>query len=188
MPAAIAMTEPRGAGRRRKSRRGILGPGLLALSLTGCGMLEKEIPPPCPRVFPVTEARDLTRFSGQGRDLTDVLFEARLQDVALICEYDDGAVEADLRVRIVAVDGPANPDKVARLAYFVAIATRDNRILVREEFGLEVPFEGNRTRVLAVEEVSPRIPLQPGLTGADYIVYVGLALTPAELQYNRDNR
>ena len=196
----MAMTEGGGASRRRKARRGIsgrrdilgqhsvLGLCLLALSLTGCGLMEKEIPPPCPRVFPVAEARGLTRFIGQGRDLTDVLFEAQIQDVALICEYDDGAVEADLRVRIIAVDGPANRDRVARLAYFVAIATRDHRILAREEFNLVVPFEGNRTRVLAVEEVSPRIPLQPGQTGADYIVYVGLALTPAELQYNRENR
>ncbi len=184
----MAMTDGCGAGRRRKARRGILGPCLLALSLTGCGLMEQEVPPPCPQVFPVAEARDLTRFTGQGRDLTDVLFEARLQDVALICDYDDGAVEADLRVRIIAVDGPANPDRMARLAYFVAIATRDRRILVREEFDLVVPFEGNRTRVLAVEEVSPRIPLQPGQTGADYIIYVGLALTPAELQYHRENR
>ena len=150
--------------------------------------LEQDIPPPCPQVFPVSEARNLIRFNGHGRDLTDVLFEAQLQDVALVCDTDDGAVEADLRVRIIAIDGPANPNRVARLAYFVAIATRDNRILVREEFDLVVPFEGNRTRVLAVEEVSPRIPLQPGQTGADYIVYVGLALTPAELQYNRENR
>lgn len=185
----MAITNDGGAGRNGfLSRCGMLGAGLLALSLSGCGLMEQDIPPPCPQVFPVSEARDLIRFNGQGRDLTDVLFEAQLQDVALVCDTDDGAVEADLRVRIIAIDGPANPNRAARLAYFVAIATRDNRILVREEFDLVVPFEGNRTRVLAVEEVSPRIPLQPGQTGADYIVYVGLALTPAELQYNRENR
>jgi hypothetical protein len=136
----------------------------------------------------VAEARELTRFAGQGRDLTDVLFEARVHDVALICEYDDGVIEADLRVRIMAVDGPANRGRKIRLAYFVAIATRDRKIVAREEFELEVPFGGNRTRILAVDEVSPRIPLRPGQSGTDYVIYVGLALTPAELRYNQENR
>jgi hypothetical protein len=30
--------------------------------------------------------------------------------------------------------------------------------------------------------------LRPGQTGADYVIYVGLALTPAELRYNQENR
>jgi hypothetical protein len=179
-----AGTAPR--PRRQRRAAGLLA--LLSLALAGCGFGDRGPPPPCPTVFPVAEARELTRFAGPGRDLTDVLFEARVQDVALVCEYDDGVIEADLRVRIMAVDGPANRGREVRLAYFVAIATLDRKIVAREEFELEVPFEGNRTRVVAVDEVSPRIPLRPGQTGADYVIYVGLALTPAELRYNQENR
>jgi hypothetical protein len=177
-------TSPR--PRRQRRAAAVLAPLLLALA--GCGFGDQAPPPPCPATFPVAEARELTRFAGQGRDLTDVLFEARVQDVALICEYDDGVIEADLRVRIMAVDGPANRGRELRLTYFVAITTLDRKIVAREEFELEVPFEGNRTRVVAVDEVSPRIPLRTGQTGADYVIYVGLALTPDELQYNRANR
>ena len=173
---------------RRARRRWPLGLALLALVLSGCGVFDREQPPPCPRAFPVADARALTRFNGPGRDLTDVIFEARIQDVALICDYDDGVIEADLRVRILVVDGPADRRRVVELSYFVAIATLDHRIVAREEFQLSIPFEGNRTRVLASDEVSPRIPLGPGQSGVDYVVYVGLALTPDELQYNRDNR
>ncbi len=90
--------------------------------------------------------------------------------------------------QFLVVDGPADRQRVVDLTYFVAIATRDNRIVAREEFGLSISFEGNRTRVLATDEVSPRIPLGPGQSGEDYVVYVGLALTPDELQYNRENR
>ena len=174
--------------RRRRRAAAVLAPLALALALAGCGFGDQAPPPPCPTAFPVAEARELTRFAGQGRDLTDVLFEARVQDVALVCEYDDGVIEADLRVRIMAVDGPANRGREVRLAYFVAIATLDRKVVAREEFELEVPFAGNRTRVVAVDEVSPRIPLRPGQTGADYVIYVGLALTPGELQYNQENR
>ncbi len=145
-----------------------LAPLALLLALAGCGFGfgDQGPPPPCPTVFPVAEARDLTRFTGQGRDLTDVLFEAQVQDVALVCEYDDGVIEADMRVRILAVNGPANQGRKVSLTYFVAIATLDRKVVAREEFELEVPFEGNRTRVVAVDEVSPRIPLRPGQTGA----------------------
>ncbi len=174
--------------RRRRRAGGLLAPLSLILALAGCGFGDEGPPPPCPAAFPVAEARELTRFVGQGRDLTDVLFEAQLQDVALVCEYDDTVIEMDMRVRIMAVDGPANGGRKIRLTYFVAIATLDRKIVAREEFDLEVPFEGNRTRVIAVDEVSPRIPLQQGQTGADYLIYVGIALTPAELRYNQENR
>ncbi len=176
--------------RHRRKRRGVgvLIPLALLLTLVGCGPGDQGPLPPCPTVFPVAEARELTRFAGQGRDLTDVLFEARVEDVALICGYLDDVIEVDMRIRIMAVDGPANESRVINLAYFVAIATLDRKIVAREEFNLEVPFEGNRTRVIAIEEVSPRIPLQAGQNGDDYVIYIGLALTPAELRYNQENR
>ena len=50
------------------------------------------------------------------------------------------------------------------------------------------PFPKNRSRMAAVEEITQRIPLQPGQTGADYVIYVGLALTSQELRYNLGNR
>lgn len=187
----MAMTKSASAGlrpRRRRRGTGLLALLALSLVLAGCGFGDRGPPPPCPPAFPVAEARELTRFAGPGRDLTDVLFEARVQDVALVCEYDDGVIEMDLRVGIMAVDGPANRGRKVRLAYFVAIATLDRKIVAREEFELEIPFEGNRTRVVAIDEVSPRIPLRPGQTGADYVIYIGLALTPDELRYNQENR
>jgi len=178
-----------GPGPRRKRRGlGFQIAFVLSLILAGCGSNNQGPLPPCPAAFPVAEARELTRFSGQGRDLTDVLFEAQVQDMALICGYLDDVIEVDMRIRIMAVDGPANESRVVRFAYFVAIATLDRKIVAREEFNLEVPFEGNRTRVVAIEEVAPRIPLQAGQNGDDYVIYVGLALTPAELRYNQENR
>jgi hypothetical protein len=36
--------------------------------------------------------------------------------------------------------------------------------------------------------VAPRIPLQAEESAADYRIYVGLRLTPDELQYNQENR
>lgn len=148
----------------------------------------KEPPGPCPTVVAVPDARQLVRFAGEDRDLTDVLFEARLEDAVLICDYEEDVIEAQMRVRFLAVRGPAERDRLARFSYFVAIATREQEIAAREEFELAVPFEGNRTRVLATEELTPRIPLGAGQGGQDYVIYVGLALSPEEFRYNRENR
>lgn len=128
------------------------------------------------------------RFNGQGQDLTDVLFEAKIDDVALICEYDDDVIEAGVRLRILAVRGPADSARKANFRYFMAIATRDRKIVAREEFDVEIDFPGNRTRVMAEQELAPRIPLNQGESGANYLIYIGLVLKPEELEYNRANR
>ena len=145
-------------------------------------------PPPCPQVTGVPGAQYLIRFAQSGQDLTDVLFEAEVKGMATICEYDDNLIEVDMRVSIEAARGPADIGRRANFNYFVAISDRNRKILAREEFRLEVPFPGNRTRVALVEEISHRIPLKVGQDGTDFIIYVGLAMTANELQYNLDNR
>jgi hypothetical protein len=144
-----------------------------------------EAPPPCPPVLRVPDAARLVRFEGPGRDLTDVRFEAVLKGVRLACEYDDGVMEGVLEVAFEAMRGPADRERQAPFAYFVAIATADKTVLAREEFKLAVPFEGNRTRVTVSEELTPRIPLKPGESAFDYRIYVGFSLTSEELRYNR---
>jgi hypothetical protein len=156
---------------------------LLASCTTG-----DEAPPLCPTVLVVKDASRMVKFVGAGRDLTDVLFELDIDEAQLACEYDDDMIEAALGIRFVVARGPADHERSAKFRYFVAIATADRDVLVREEFETTIPFEGNRTRVAALEEVFPNIPLKPGRDGGDYVVYVGIGLTADELQYNRQNR
>jgi len=174
-------------GRRPFRRHGLALAVLGPIVLAACAGNEAP-PPPCPAVSGVIGAQHLVRFGQSGQDLTDVLFEAEVKDVAMRCVYDDNVIEAEMRVSIEAARGPADIGRQASFNYFVAIATRDRKVLAREEFRLEIPFPGNRTRVALVEEISHRIPLKAGQDGEDFIIYVGLALTSKELQYNLDNR
>ena len=167
-------------------RRGLLGLAALGILLAACA--EDGPPPPCPPVVRVPDAARLIRFVPQGRDLTDIVFEANIRNLALICEYDEDAIEAAMAVEIFAAPGPANVDQKARLDYFVAIATRDQKILARETFDMDIVFPGKLRGLVAVEEIAQRIPLRPGQSGADYVVYVGIELTREELRYNQDNR
>ena len=175
-----------------KSRAGVKTAALLslALGLGSCGLFGCNAPTgPCPQAVIVQDASRQVKFQSSGRDLTDVLFETRLQSAQLICEYDDEAIESTLRVRFFTARGPADQQRQARIDYFVAIARQpDLQVVAREEFSLAVPFEGNRTQVAVTEELEPRIPIERGQSGAGYKIFVGLALSPAELEYNRANR
>ncbi|WP_282607565.1 hypothetical protein [Pelagibius sp. Alg239-R121] len=160
---------------------------LLPFLLAACAT-DDELPPVCPAAVVLKDADRLVKFQGNGRDLTDVLFELDVDEAQLVCEYDDDLIESALGIRFIVARGPADRERAASFRYFVAVATRDREILAREEFELTIPFEGNRTRVAALEEVFPNIPLRPGRDGEDYLVYIGIRLTPEELQYNRQNR
>ncbi len=168
----------------RAARNGLLG-GLVMALLAACG--GDDIPPPCPAFVRVPEAARLVDYVGAGRDLTDVSFEATISQIGLTCDYDDEMVEGELDITFIASEGPANAARSAVIRYFVAIATRDQKILTREEFAVQVGFEGTLTRLAVTEQLSPRIPLQPGQSGASYVVYVGFILTPEQLEANRKN-
>ena len=157
-----------------------------ALALTACA--QEQGPRPCPEVVLLADAARQVKFDGQGRDLTDVLFEADLEAGRLICTYDDEELDVDLQVRIIASRGPANSDRLANINYFVAVARANQTVLARRSFDIAIPFPGNRTRVSGLEEIGQVITLAPGEDGSDYRIYLGLDLTPEELRFNRVNR
>lgn len=172
-----------GRGPSRSSRL-LLALGGLAL-LAGCAS-EPETRP-CPRAVVLNDAARQVKFAGQGRDLTDVLFEASISAGPLTCEYDENVLDVDLQVEVVASRGPANSDRLANVTYFVAVARTDRTVLARESFGVAIPFPGNRTRVSGLEQIGQVITLPAGQDGGDYLIYVGLELSREELEYNRAN-
>lgn len=178
----------------------LLAAALLAVSLLpgGCSLFGEDAPPaPCPVILQPGETAQLTRFDGAGRDLTDVVFRARLLPVRSLCEYedDDTLIESGLLVPFEVERGPAlrrlqQGDGTVSFTYFVAVATNEAepRILTREAFDVQAVFEGNRSRIAVADELAPRIPLGPGEDGTDYRIYVGIELNRAELDYNRQYR
>ncbi len=144
----------------------------------------------CPQATLIDDASRLVKFKGEGRDLTDVVYEAELQAIEFRCIYDDddNVLDGELLLRFAASRGPAEEDRPARIRYFVAITTGGRRVVARQEFDLNLPFEGNRNSITVGEEISPRIPLRRGQDGSEFQVLVGLKLTAAQLEYNRKTR
>lgn len=151
---------------------------------------DDDIPPPCPAIAPLPDATNVTRFVGEGRDLTDIDFSAQISNVNFACDYDETAVDMDMQVVFEATRGPANESGQAQFGYFIAIGRSNapEQVLAREEFPVAVEFEGNRRSLLFLDELVQRFPLAAGEDGSSYVVFIGLLISRDELNYNRANR
>jgi len=179
-----------------RSRRAI-GPLAAVLALLGaasCSSNQDIAAYPCPVVAPVRELAYMTKFVGGSEDLSDTLFEAKIDQVlpAANCVYqeDDAgkrAIVYDIRVKFLAQRGPKDREGAAKFDYFMAIGGPDGNVIAKQDFDTQVPFENNATQGIVVEELQPRIPLKQGENGDFYQIYVFLEVTEKELAYNRRN-
>lgn len=172
-------------------------PALLALPLVLAACSSNsgpEVVKSCPGLVGLPEAMEQTHFVGDGRDLTDVAFTARLQDVRYGCIYDedDAQIETEMLVQLVASRGPANREGRADVGYFVAVGEQQTdgppEILLREGYHATAEFASNQNTVLLNDEITLTIPLTGGRRGSDYTIFVGLVLDEAEVAYNRRQR
>jgi hypothetical protein len=179
-------------GRARRAI-GILAGVIGLLATASCGTTEDIASYPCPFVGAVREVSYMTKFQGESQDLSDTLYEAKIDEVrpAVNCVYedDDGkrAIVYDIQVKFLAQRGPKEREGVARFNYFVGIGGPGGQIIEREVFDSEIAFEDNATQAITIEEIQPRIPLKQGENGDYYRIYVGFMLSERELAYNRKN-
>jgi hypothetical protein len=162
------------------------GAVLLALALSGCGMFGKsERPPPCPKVFLANEISTLTRFRpGGGRDLTDVAFQVDLTGYSGSCTYDKNKLTVTLDVNFAVARGPAG-GPTADFEYFVAIPKMYPADAAKRQFDVAFRFPPGAGRGQFQDEVEIDVPLSNRTTGPSNEIYIGLQLTPDELDYNR---
>jgi len=176
-----------------RAARGTLLAVLSLFALASCAGQEDLASYPCPQVLPVRDASYMTKFEGQSQDLSDTLFEAKIDAVlpAANCIYrnEEGkrSIVYDIRVQFLAQRGPKEREGAAKFDYFIAVTGAGGRPLAREVFPTEIPFKDNATQGIVVEEVQPTIPLGEGQNGDWYRIYVGFMLSEQELAYNRKN-
>jgi hypothetical protein len=167
-------------------------PGALVavLLLAGCsGNSEPVVVASCPPVTVLADAAMLTKYrSPRGRDLTDVVVDARVSGARGECTFNRHDVTMTLTIGFDFAIGPANRDRMVAMSYFVAIVDRANTVLAREEMPIQVQVPVNQSRVTYSEELEPRIPFRQRADLAGTRIYVGLVLTPEEAQALRRRR
>jgi hypothetical protein len=180
-------------GGARRAIRTLTAAAALLLAAS-CASTENIASYPCPVVLPVRDFSYLTKFAGNSQDLSDTLFEAKLDEVlpAQNCVYQEGddgkrAIVYDIRVQFLAQRGPKDREGVARFNYFMAITGPGGKRVAGQVFDAEIPFEDNATQAITVEELQARIPLREGENGDYYRILLGFALNEQEEAYNRKN-
>jgi hypothetical protein len=160
------------------------------LLLAGCsGNTEDIVVRACPQVTVLADAATLTKYrSPRGRDLTDVVVDARVSGARGECTFNRNDVTMTLAVGFEFAIGPANRDRMVAVSYFVAIVDAANNVVAREEIPIQLQVPVNQSRVTYSEELEPRIPFRQRSSLVGYRIYVGLVLTPDEARANRRRR
>jgi hypothetical protein len=163
---------------------------LLAAAAGSLGACSKSevFAPACPQLSLLREGADLTRFTGSGRDITDLVLEAHLAAVPATCHWADKAhtkVEAKLQVAMSFARGPGMNGRTVDVPYFLAISDGDT-IRDKQIFTARAEFPTNADRVgVTTPEASLLFPVSPEKSAAAYKITVSFQLTPEELAYNR---
>lgn len=161
----------------------------VALLIAGCS---KKPEAACPQGLIPLDASKITRFrDGPGRDLTDVLVTANVQNILVDdCNYTKNAVDVrNFQIAITADRGPADRSRAADFQYWVAVVDPQRNILTRKTFPLHIAFPDNLTRVgTVIDDLQLHIPMTDTMKAPTYQIIVGFQLTPDELAWNRSHR
>jgi hypothetical protein len=171
--------------------------------LAGCsdtGLFgSKIVPPSCPTISILEDANRVTVYrDGTGRDIADIMFEARLLGVEGDCSYEIDtkgktatettykAVNVTLRPRFIVTPGPALSGFKMKVDYFVAMPQFYPSPEGRAEFSRTVETSPARTQVDVTDaDVEIRIPLNEKRRGDGVTIFLGFTLTDEQLKENR---
>ena len=152
----------------------------------------KVVVPACPMVRLLEDADKMTVYRpGTGRDITDIVYEAKLLGFFGDCEYvgEDGVfheVVVSLRAKFKLARGPADSTRIAELKYFVAIPEFFPAPEGKRQFVRRVRFPIGRNNITINDDfVEIRIPLTKDRKGPESRVYIGFDLTQDQLNQNR---
>lgn len=160
------------------------GGGLLSGGLFGGGSELGGLA--CPRVAILEAPSELTRFTeGVSRDISDILFQSKLEINKVTCEVEERAVYVTADSRLSIARGPANIDGKAPFTFFVAVLNGKREIILRQGFPVIVEFKAGEPRVDFEDSVTLEIIKEPEVDAATYTVYAGFEMTAEELQFNR---
>ncbi len=158
----------------------------IALLSAGCGLFSSEPPRPCPPVSVLKDAAELIRYRpGPGRDLIDVVDQAKVARVERKCDYDGNRLVVELKLDLAVERGPAAAAATVELPYFIAVIDARQRILAKEVFISRITFPADRRRLGVREETEQIIPLAESQSGADFEILVGFQLTEQQLEESR---
>ncbi len=175
----------------------------LAAVLGGCSsdLLSSSAPlPACPSVSGLKDANRITVYRpGPGRDITDIVYEARILGFDGDCNYTIknkskkpelqtySSVKVNIRPRFRVTPGPAMTNFNVKLDYFTAIPAFYPHPEGRADFSRQVELPATRTQLDVTDaDIEITIPLNERRSGPAQAVFVGFVLSEEQLKENRE--
>lgn len=155
----------------------------LALCLGGCAWFGSDEPaPPCPRAVILEEAAATSAYLPGRSEPAAVRHVAALRDLASGCRYNEGGLEVDLAVDILADQGPAGSGQPVEVTWFVATVGPDGGIRSKQTFTAAVPFAPGQDVAGVAEGLTLRYPGIGAAEGPGLTLYLGFQVDehPAE--------
>jgi hypothetical protein len=156
--------------------------------LSNCGPARNEFAPSCPGTAILGDAADFSAYRGAGRDLTDLVLQARIVSISGNCKKDDkNHIAVAVSIGVDLARGPGMNGREADVPIFLAIVQGD-AILDKQVIRMRSIFPSNVDRVtLTPGEVDLSLPVTADKTGASYTLLAGFQLTPDQLRLNRQS-
>jgi hypothetical protein len=172
------------SGGRFAAARGLAALAMLGL-VTGCTLFPDKRDKTCPKVEVVDALSKLVQFSdGPGRDLSDMLYAARIEDVKSACAFDKSGVKVEMTVSIIGDRAQAGSKlKGSDVTYFVAITDASQAIVAKKLFTSRLEFSDNKPARID-DVLDQEIPLTVLTSAKDHTIIVGFQLTPEQIDYN----
>ncbi|MRG71569.1 hypothetical protein GH722_07310 [Alphaproteobacteria bacterium HT1-32] len=149
----------------------------------------QRIAPPCPPQNKLIDHARITQFrDGPGRDITDIDFKAVMADPVGQCIYPDDEDRMIISLQVVfdIERGPTARTQTEDVPYYVAIVTKDQKIIRKESFLAQLTYPERASRMRFIDGfVDIEIPLSENLRPNMIEVKTGFQLTEEQLQYNR---
>ncbi len=145
----------------------------------------------CPAASILGDAELMTKFSGSGRDITNVAFEAEFLGIRTNCsfgrEFRRRFAYSQVNIEVEAVLGSTAVPQTMTIPYFIAVVNPDTQqVILREVYELEADFTRNRRTVRLRDQVDRiKIPVVENEDALQYEFIVGFELTPDEVAFNR---
>ena len=143
----------------------------------------------CPTITGVTDASAATVFRpGTTADPANVAYTIELTDVKSVCNIDkkERTSDASLNISFRATRPPSSVEAHYKVPYFVAVTEASARMLAKRIYSVQIDFAPGQTMAVVNDTVgSAHLDVAKDKHPYDYQVLVGLQLTKAELDYNR---
>ena len=169
----------------------VFAAALAAILPAACGGNQSSsLPVACPRPGILADGADLTRWRpGQVRDLTTLVFDARLTGLNGSCDRGrrDRSIEVTMTPSFAVERGPAGGDaRVTELPWFIAVLGPNDAVLDRQTYVAQVVFNRGETRATGqTDPVRLSLPVSEERRATDYRILVSFELSADDLAVNR---